>query len=279
MKQKKTISLYLLKSVQNKRLYLLVVFFLLLNFISTPVSEAQVVRKTKVEFLSSDSLVITADHYYSRKDNPYILLFHTEQSSRGEFDELAERFVKMQYNCLAVDLRSGNKFGFIKNETAERAFNAAIDTRIEAGAMDILAAIEYAGKFNNSPVVLLGSSSSASLCIQVAENNQNVKGIMAFSPGEFFIPGLDLSSLLPGMKTPIFVAGNTSEEPYLIEMFSGLDPEYKSFISPPANAEGRGISLLFNENPAHDEYWMAVLIFIKSLKNPNADVEVSDNPL
>ena len=68
---------------------------------------AQIIRKSKVTFFSSDSLSITADHYFSKKTNPCILLFHTENSSRGEFDSIAGRFARMQYNCLAVDLRSG----------------------------------------------------------------------------------------------------------------------------------------------------------------------------
>lgn len=239
---------------------------------------AQIVRKTKVEFFSSDSVLITADHYYSRKENPYILLFHTEKSSRGEFDSLAYRFVKMQYNCLAVDLRTGDKYGFVHNETAERVHEGGLDIDTDNAEEDIIAAINFVSSFNGKPIVLLGSSSSASLCVKIASRNPKVKAVMAFSPGEFFLPEFKLASVLPGMKTPLFIAGNPEEQPYINEIFSDLNDQYKSFMPPPDHALGRGARLLLMGNPARDEYWLAVLIFIKSIKTL-PDGEVSDNPV
>ena len=73
-----------------------VISALLLLLLPVIHSNAQIIRKSKVTFLASDSLLITADHYYSKKTNPYILLFHTENASRGEFDSIADRFARMQ---------------------------------------------------------------------------------------------------------------------------------------------------------------------------------------
>ena len=44
-----------------------------------------VITKKTVTFSSADQLLITADEYIIEDDNPYILLFHQQESSRGEF--------------------------------------------------------------------------------------------------------------------------------------------------------------------------------------------------
>lgn len=266
------------KCRQNKNWFFPVILLFIFNLVSPAPANAQIVRKSKIEFPAIDSLLITADHYYSRKEYPYILLFHTELSSRGEVDSLAQRFVKMRYNCLAVDLRSGDKYGFVKNETAERALAEGLDVRIEAGEKDIISTLEFVKSLTYNPVLLLGSSSSASLCIKVAAGRDNIGGILAFSPGEFFLPEFGVPSVLPDFNTPVFIAGNATEEPYLNEMFSGLPDKYKSLMTPSGNSLGRGSELLLSGNPARDEYWMAVLIFIKSL-NEIPDGEVPCNPL
>ena len=74
--------------------------------------------KEKVSFPSEDGIEITADKYLVNEEYPYILLFHQAGSSRGEFRDVAEKFLKLRYNCLAVDLRSGDNANFVNNETA-----------------------------------------------------------------------------------------------------------------------------------------------------------------
>ena len=83
----------------------------------------------KVSFFSEDSLNITADLYLNDYLNPFILLFHQAESSRGEFKNIAPKLMKLGYNCLAVDLRSGEKSNYIKNETAYRASELNIPNR------------------------------------------------------------------------------------------------------------------------------------------------------
>jgi hypothetical protein len=75
----------------------------------------------KVSFFSDDSLKITADLYLKDYNLPFILLFHQEDASRGEYTEIATRLKKLDYNCLAVDLRAGEKMNYVQNESAERA--------------------------------------------------------------------------------------------------------------------------------------------------------------
>jgi hypothetical protein len=69
----------------------------------------------KVTFSASDSLRITADLYFNNYNYPFILLFHQNGYSRGEYAGIAEKLMNLDYNCLAVDLRSGGKVNYVKN--------------------------------------------------------------------------------------------------------------------------------------------------------------------
>jgi hypothetical protein len=266
------------KYQSNKKNLRILLLSLTVIFISLPQLFSQITRKSKVEFYSSDSVLITADKYVSKKDNPYIILFHTEQSSRGEFDDLADRFIKMQYNCLSVDLRTGDEKGFVKNETAERVREQGLSDRLLTGRKDMIASLDYIYDLSRKPVLLLGSSSSASLALKIAKDDSRVLAVLALSPGEFFTPEFLLENIIQNLEKPVFLTGNANERDFLEKITSLEDNQNLNFFSPPEQSLGRGTSLLLNENPARDEYWMAVLIFIKSLKEFD-DGEVSDNPL
>ena len=89
-------------------------FFLLL-LITTLIFPAQ---KDTITFKSKDGVVITADLYMAHnKTAPFILLFHQAGWSRGEYLEIAPRLNEMGFNCMAVDLRSGNEINNVKNMT------------------------------------------------------------------------------------------------------------------------------------------------------------------
>ena len=255
-----------------------VLFCLMIAFISQPAIFSQIIRKSTLEFYSIDSVLITADHYVSQKDNPYIILFHTEQSSRGEFDDLADRFVKMQYNCLSVDLRTGDETGFVKNQTAIRAKEKGYSDRLLTGKRDMMAALDYIYNLSRQPALLFGSSSSASLALKIADGNPKVSAILAFSPGEFFEPEFKLEDIIQNLEVPVFLTGNENENVFLEQIISEKKQNNLNYFSPPEGSLGRGTSLLLEENPVSDEYWMAVLIFIKSLKEIG-DGEVPGNSL
>ena len=180
--------------------------------------------------------------------------------------EIATRFVKMNYNCLCVDLRAGDQFKYVRNETAARAKEAKLINTLADSEKDILAAINYASSLNENKVLLLGSSFSASLCIKAAENNPLVSTVLALSPGEFFRPYFVLSSIVINFDKKIFVTGATSEIPYILDIFSELEPTKLSLYTPSLNTFSRGADLLKNLNPTNDEFWLAILIFIKSFQ-------------
>ncbi len=269
MKQKLTISLFSQKSPDpvHDRLTGGRLSFLWLALFLLPVNpvHAQIIRKSKVTFPAADSLIVTADHYYSKKTDPYILLFPTENSSRGEFDSIAFRFARMRYNCLAVDLRSGGPFGYTDNETAQRAREQGFDVSLKSAGYDIAGAISYALELSGKPVVLLGSSSTASLSLIEGSKNPDVKAIIALSPGEFFLPDLRIRDLAPSISIPVFITGSSEEIPYMQEMFGDSGNKYINLFVPTEEADQRGTSLLCRVNQHRDQYWLAILIFIKSL--------------
>ena len=84
---------------------LLAIFFIIIPLITT--------GQEMVFFTSSDGLKISADFYQSDPFQPYMIFMHQARSSRGEYKEIAPRFVKMGYNCLVVDLRSGGEMNYV----------------------------------------------------------------------------------------------------------------------------------------------------------------------
>lgn len=266
MKQNLIISLFLRKS--DKIGFLKVFLWASIAGLTGLIkhSDAQIIRKTTVEFHSADSLLITADLYLSRPEDPYILFFHMENSSRGEYDSIAERFVKMRYNCLAVDLRLGGSFGYVNNRTAPRAREMRVSTK-QGIEKDIKASISFIEAMSDEKVILLGSSLSATLALKAAAEDQRVKAVMAFSPGEFLQPQNTLRKILKKLTIPAYIACNQVEYPYLLQAVEGVEGSFLTLFEPPQDTRERGSGMLRRNNPTYDEYWFSVLIFIKSLQN------------
>jgi dienelactone hydrolase len=233
--------------------------------VQTQKSQAQIIRKTTVDFYSRDSLLITADLYVSKAEDPFILLLHHENASRGEYDSIAHRFVKMRFNCLSVDLRVGDSYNFVNNKTAARAKEKNIDT-YRAVERDIEAAISYISNHSGRDVVLLGSSLSATLALKAASDSDKVGAVMAFSPGEFLRPEHSLESIMEKVQVPVYVTGSSTEYPYLLRSIGGLSDATLTLFEPPENTMERGVQVLMEDSLNMNEYWFSVLIFMRSLK-------------
>jgi dienelactone hydrolase len=227
----------------------------------TYMSEAQ----QKITFPSSDGLPITADVYGQDKGLPYILLFHQANYSRGEYQETAPKLQKLGYNCMAVDLRSGNEVNYIQNETAAAARLKNLPTEYLDAEKDILAAIEYIKKICNQRIVLLGSSYSASLVLKIAKNNPSISAVLAFSPGEYF-PNLQLKNEIAKFDKPVFIASTKSENPSIKKMVSGINDSFITWFVPSKTAGIHGSRALWSSTPESSNCWMQILLFFKQLK-------------
>ena len=220
--------------------------------------------KEKVSFPSEDGIEITADKYLVNEEYPYILLFHQAGSSRGEFRDVAEKFLKLRYNCLAVDLRSGDNANFVNNETASRARDAGKSVNFLDAIEDMSAAIDYAYDLNSKNVILLGSSYSASLALLEGLNHSKVGAVMAFSPGEYFGKDLRLEDSLKTCSKPLFVAVTNREQPYVKQMLTVFSEDDYTLFQPDTLGV-HGARALCDDNPTKDEYWLALLMFINNL--------------
>jgi dienelactone hydrolase len=219
-----------------------------------------------ISFPSLDGLTITADLYETKPSDPYLVLFHQARFSRGEYKETAERFVKLGYNCLAVDLRSGDEVNFVKNNTAEAAREKSLSTEYFDAKQDMQAAIEYAFKLSKKPVVIFGSSYSASLSLLLAKENTHVKAVIAFSPGEYFNKENMIRDAIQGLSKPIFAASSASEFPYMKEMLSKVKTLNLTMFKPAKGNGEHGSKALWQNNPDSSEYWLSLMLFFSQIK-------------
>lgn len=260
MKPKTTKSLFLLKASRNSVLTILTIAFLgiLLSSFST-------IRKETVHFSSSDGLSLTADDYIIGLDHPYIILLHEQGSSRGEYQTIAKKLCKMDYNCLAVDLRNGGSDHRVSNESAKLCREERCPTGPGFVEEDVLAAIAYTQQRSTHPVVLFGSSANASLSLKIATENDHVRAVVAFSPGEYFLPQISIQDTISGLKKPVFATSSQSELDYVKALVSGMDEAYLSVFEPELGEGQRGSASLSTNNTNNSEYWLALLLFFKDL--------------
>lgn len=237
-------------------------FFFVLLFLAPMISEAQ----QTVTFPSSDGLMITADLYMQDKSLPFIILYHQANFSRGEYKETAPKLMKLGFNCLAVDLRSGKEVNYIQNETAARAREKNLPVGYLDAEKDMISAIDYVKKLSKEKVVIFGSSYSASLALKIGKNNPSVHAVIAFSPGEYFQPQVTLKTALAKLDKPVFIASTTSEHRFIKDMMAGVSDNVITWWTPSKGAGIHGSKALWQASPGSEECWMSMLMFFKNLK-------------
>jgi dienelactone hydrolase len=220
----------------------------------------------KVSFQAEDGLQVTADLYQVNPKRPYVILLHQAGYSRGEYKNTARKIVKFGYNCLAVDLRSGGEVNYIQNHTALVAVQKGYSTDYLSSLKDIEASIKWVKKRNEKPVVLFGSSFSASLSLLLAKDNPDIDAVIAFSPGEFFEPEINIKAEIKDLKKPVFVAASKREEPYIKEMFRFVPSTNKTIFAPEKGPGEHGSKSLWNSNPTSKEYWLALTMFFSKIR-------------
>jgi pimeloyl-ACP methyl ester carboxylesterase len=218
-----------------------------------------------VYFFAADSLKVRGDLYLKNNKLPFIILCHQDGSNRSEYYEVAPRLLNLNYNCLAIDLRAGGRLGFVQNETASLALSENRPVKPLDAEADISAAIRYASGINSQPVILLGSSYSASLCLLIAAGNPRVKAIVALSPGEYFQPLKTVAGELHKINQRVFVSSTQADYPYLQKMLSGMSPENLTLFKPEKSKGVRGCSAFYRSNENNGEYWFALMMFFKKL--------------
>jgi len=223
-----------------------------------------------IHFESADGLIISADVYapLNKKSTPLILLFHQAGSSRGEYNEIAPKLNKLGFNCIAVDLRSGEYSRGKDNETAIRAGKAGLATRYSDALPDIIAALHYARKYYpDNKIIIWGSSYSASLVLKVAgDYPQLIDGVLAFSPGEYFShlgkSKTWIRDSAKNIQAPTFITSAKSEADDWSAIFEVIDRNKRhSFL--PVSAGKHGSKVLWERYDDSPAYWQAVTQFLR----------------
>lgn len=211
-----------------------------------------------VTFKTEDSLSINAYDYNLNDSVPYVILLHNATGSKMDYADIAYKIVKLGYNCLAIDMRVG------KNETSSEYKKNHPDPDLIDAQKDIQAAINYAYKKTHKPVILFGTGFSASLALIEAKNNDKVKAVIAFSPGEYF-GTLKVEDKLQGFSKKAFVACSQMEYPYVVQLLSKAN-QNNIIIFKPGTATGEhGIKALDTKAPGSKEYWLNLYLFFKKL--------------
>ncbi len=216
----------------------------------------------KITFPSKDGLPITADVYIQKGIEPTMLLCHQAGFSRGEYKNTALKLNEMGISCMAIDQRSGKEAQEVTNETAKAAAEKNLPTSYLDARQDIEAAIDHLyGRNGNQPIVLVGSSYSASLALLIGKDNPKVKAIAAFSPGEYF-EGMDIAGTITGTSKPVFVTSSKTETPGVETLTKGIDAQYLTHYKPEV-AGIHGSRALWESTEGNADYWTAFSGFLK----------------
>jgi dienelactone hydrolase len=218
-----------------------------------------------VTFTAEDGVTVTADHYVLSTQKPYLILLHQAGYSRGEYRETAPKLANLGFNCLAVDLRSGLEVNFIKNQTVVDAEAKGFTTNYVDALMDIRAAINYVAARSKKPIILVGSSYSASLALIEATKNFKIKAIIAFSPGEYFSDSISVKKQTHNLFIPILALSSKLEYTEMDKMLCHIPKKFLTTFHPSLGEGVHGSRAIWERNPNHEEYWMALTQFFSQL--------------
>ena len=220
-----------------------------------------------ISFRSLDGLAVTGNLYEIGPTNPIILLCHQANYNKYEYADIAPRLNALGYNVLAIDQRSGGTFAGIPNETVQTARAVGISNPSFLDAeQDIVAAVEFLAARYQQQVIVWGSSYSSALALFVAAHPQ-VKGALAFSPGNYFQEEKpDLKIFMHKLKKPVFITSSREEAAELEHTLAkSLDGKYQvQFI--PTSGGYHGSKALWEGQEGAEEYWTAVLRFLLKIQ-------------
>jgi dienelactone hydrolase len=220
-----------------------------------------------VTFTTPDGLIVTADLYRLDKSAPYIILLHRENSSRGEYRDIAPKLQKIGFNCLAVDLRYGKESNFVRNETVAQAQQKGVPATMQDCEKDIRAAIDYIIKISvTKRCILMGSAFSASLAMKVANRHPQVMAVAAFSPGEYFDNPNEVKNGLTDFDRMLWVATTRHENPFVADMLQHIPEDLLTLFQPASGNGLQGAPALWDEDAESNEYWMSLMLFLNKVK-------------
>jgi alpha-beta hydrolase superfamily lysophospholipase len=219
-----------------------------------------------VTLRARDGVSVTGLAYTAEHPKAIVLLFHQADSSKGEYATIAPRLVAAGFSALAIDQRSGGSL-YGPNETASRFGKEA---SYEQAKPDLEAALDWATA-KHLPVVLWGSSYSASLVFEVAaEHPQEVGAVMAFSPGEYFDDTKAVARAAAKVRVPIYVtsAPDPGEVSDAKAILAASPARSKTQYVPQFGVHGASMLIEAQDPKGAAENWKHALAFLNALPTP-----------
>ncbi|RUL77623.1 alpha/beta hydrolase [Dyella choica] len=218
-----------------------------------------------VSFKASDGVVIHGRYYRAASPRALIVLFHQAGSSKDEYKTIAPKLAAAGYSALAIDQRSGGEL-FGPNQTVQALGHSAdyLDAK-----PDLEAALSFARQ-QKLPIILWGSSYSASLTVVVASEHVNeVSAIAVFSPGEYFdaSPSM-IRSAAAKVTVPFYVtSANDAREIAAAKAILAASPSKLKVQYVPTTGGVHGSStLIASRDPqGAEDNWKAILGFLDRL--------------
>ncbi len=228
-------------------------------------SYGQDFRGETLSITSTDDIELKAEFYNSDCDEkPLILLFHQAGYSRGEYREIGPKLNELGFCALAIDQRSGSKVNGIKNDAVEQAKKKGLKTDYVSAFADLEATLDYVLEKQLAPngVILLGSSYSSSLIFVLAsEHPEHVKGLAAFSPGEYFkYDGRQISDFAKKVKCPVFITSAGNEKKNWEDIYDNVNSKKQFYL--PETKGYHGAKALWSTNEGNEKYWEALKVFL-----------------
>ncbi|WP_375396848.1 alpha/beta hydrolase [uncultured Sphingomonas sp.] len=224
-------------------------------------------RGEPVQFRAADGATVFAAYYPVANPKALILLFHQADSSKDEYAAIAPQLNREGYAALAVDQRAGGKMYGTNQTAAAVAAKGGERPDYLSALADVGGAITWA-RARQLPIILWGSSYSASLVFMAApQAGDQLKGVVAFSPGEYFSDKLMVERLAAKVDVPVFVdqandVGEIAEAKAIVKATASVDRQ--QYI-PRSGIHGSS-TLNATRNPAGaDENWRALLAFLKRI--------------
>lgn len=224
-----------------------------------------------ISISAEDGIEIIADTYMidENPSTPIIVLYHQAGWSRGEYLEIAPKLNQLGFNCIAVDLRSGESVNEVTNQTAQHALETNKKIRYIDALPDILSSLQFINSQHpEASIIAWGSSYSAALVLHVAGTYPElVDGVLSFAPGEYFAKqGKSrnwIRNTATGINVPVFITSAKNEKNNWASIYNAIESDKKiSFL--PQTDGNHGSRALWEQFPDSDQYWQAVTAFLTS---------------
>jgi len=224
-------------------------------------------EKIKIEFPSLDGLMISANIYEIDKSSPLIVLCHQAMFNKFEYEGIAQKLNEQGFNCIAVDQRSGGPIANQVNETTLRALEKKKGIDYVDAEQDIIATINYVKEKYKGPLILWGSSYSATLAIYIGSNNPKVDAAIAFSPGDYWEDQRgSLTSILKEFSKPLFITSAKMEAEGINKILSEAKLSGNQMYYEPEGMGHHGSRALWEGQIGGAEYWKAITKFLSNLE-------------